>query len=128
MTNFLQELLYVIITAAIPTVTFYACKFLQVLWQEHKSKIKNETVRNVLENVTTMIASAVTTTTSTYVKNLKADNIFDAEAQKNAFNMTYEAVKKQLTDESKEIIEQVYGDLEVYLTNKIEELVENLKQ
>jgi hypothetical protein len=125
--EFLQELLYAILTAATPILTFYACKFLQALYAEHKGKIKNETVRNVLQNVTDMIASAVTTTTSTYVKALKADNLFDVEAQKNAFNMTYDAVKKQLTVESKKVIEEVYGDLETYLTNKIEELVENLK-
>jgi hypothetical protein len=125
--DFLKEIVYAMITALTPIVAFYLCKFLQSMYEEHKSKIKNETVRTVLGNVTNMIASAVTTTTSTYVKHLKADNIFDAEAQKHAFNMTYDAVTKQLTEESKQIIEEVYGDIETYLTNKIEELVENLK-
>ena len=99
------------------------------IYNEIKKHIwfKNETIRTVLGNVTDMIASAVTTTTSTYVKNLKAEGLFDADAQKEAFNKTYEAVKQQLTAESKEIIEQVYGDIEAYLTNKIEELVETLK-
>jgi hypothetical protein len=125
--EFVQNLLYAIITAAVPVLTVYACKFLQALYEEHKGKIKNETIRAVLGNVTDMIASAVTTTTSTYVKSLKAEGLFDADAQKEAFNRTYEAVKQQLTDESKEIIEQVYGNIEAYLTNKIEELVETLK-
>lgn len=125
--EFVQNILYAIITAAVPVLTVYACKFLQALYEEHKGKIKNETIRTVLGNVTDMIASAVTTTTSTYVKNLKAEGLFDADAQKEAFNKTYEAVKQQLTAESKEIIEQVYGDIETYLTNKIEELVETLK-
>ena len=125
--EFVQNILYAIITAAVPVLTVYACKFLQALYEEHKGKIKNETIRTVLGNVTDMIASAVTTTTSTYVKNLKAEGLFDADAQKEAFNKTYEAVKQQLTAESKEIIEQVYGDIEAYLTNKIEELVETLK-
>lgn len=125
--EFVQNILYAIITAAVPVLTVYACKFLQALYEEHKGKIKNETIRTVLGNVTDMIASAVTTTTSTYVKSLKAEGLFDADAQKEAFNKTYEAVKQQLTAESKEIIEQVYGDIETYLTNKIEELVETLK-
>ena len=125
--DLVQNILSAIITAAVPVLTVYACKFLQALYEEHKGKIKNETIRTVLGNVTDMIASAVTTTTSTYVKSLKAEGLFDADAQKEAFNKTYEAVKQQLTAESKEIIEQVYGDIETYLTNKIEELVETLK-
>ena len=36
------------------------------------------------------IVNCVLTTNQTYVSNLKKDNMFDAEAQKNAFKMTYD--------------------------------------
>lgn len=125
--EFLRDILYAVIIAAVPVLTTYACKFLSALYENHKGKIQNETIQVVLGNVTDMIAAAVTTTTSTYVKNLKAEGLFDAEAQKEAFNKTYEAVTQQLTEDSKKVIEQVYGNLETYLTNKIESMVEELK-
>ena len=126
--EFLQQLLYAIIMAAVPVLTTFACKYLQALYEEHKSKIKNERMRIILGQVTDMVAAAVETTTNTYVKQLKADNLFDADAQKEAFNRTYNTVKKQLTSESGEIIQEAYGDIEVYIENKIEQLVEELKK
>lgn len=126
--EFLQNLLYAIISAAIPVLTVYAVKFLQSLYENNKNKIKNENIRETLNRVTDMIVAAVETTTSTYVKQLKAENLFDADAQKQAFNMTYETVKKQLTAESSAIIEDVYGDVEAYLTSRIEQFVEELKK
>ena len=126
--EFLQNLLYAIISAAIPVLTVYAVKFIQSLYENNKNKIKNENIRETLNRVTDMIVAAVETTTSTYVKQLKAENLFDADAQKQAFNMTYETVKKQLTAESSAIIEDVYGDVEAYLTSRIEQFVEELKK
>ena len=124
----LQNVLYAIITAAVPVLTSFLCIWLKSLYDNNKAKIQNEKVRATLGNVTDMILAAVETTTSTYVKQLKADNLFDADAQKEAFNKTFEAVKKQLTEDAVKIIEDTYGDIEVYLTNKIEQLVEELKK
>ena len=124
----LQNVLYVIISAAVPVLTAFACKYLQSLYEKNKDKIKNEKVQIVLGQVADMITSAVETTTSTYVKELKANDLFDADAQKEAFNKTYEAVTKQLTDDAKKIIIETYGDIATYLTNQIEQKVEASKK
>jgi hypothetical protein len=126
--EFLQNTLYAIITASVPVLTTFACKFLQSLYENNKCKIKNENAKAVLGSVTDMIAAAVTTTTSTYVKQLKADGLFDASAQKEAFNKTFDAVKKQLTEDATKVIAETYGDVETYLTNKIEQFVEETKK
>lgn len=128
MSEVLQNVLYAIIMAAVPVLTGYACKYLQSLYEKNKDKIKNEKVQIVLGQVTDVITSTVQTTTSTYVKELKANNLFDADAQKEAFKRTYEAVTKQLTDDAKKIIIETYGDVETYLTNQIEQKVEEQKK
>lgn len=127
MLEFLQSLLFAIIAAAVPVATGFLCKWLASLYETNKVKVKNEKVQSTIGLVTDMIVSAVETTTSTYVKQLKADNLFDANAQKEAFNITFETVKKQLTEDSTKIIAEVYGDVETYITNKIEQFVEELK-
>lgn len=124
----LQNVLYAAITAAVPVITTFLCRWLISLYESNKTKVKNEKIQAVLGQVADMIVAAVETTTSTYVKQLKAENLFDANAQKEAFNKTFEAVKKQLTEESTKIIAEVYGDVETYLTNKIEQFVEELKK
>ena len=124
----LQNVLYALITAAVPVITTFVCRYLQSLYEKNKDKIKNEKVQIVLSQVADMITSAVETTTSTYVKELKANDLFNAEAQKEAFNRTYEAVTKQLTDDTKKIIIETYGDIETYIINQIEQKVEQLKK
>ena len=124
----LQNVLYAIITAAVPVLTGFMCRYLQSLYEKNKDKVKNEKVQLILGQVTDMITSAVQTTTSTYVKELKANNLFDANAQKEAFKRTYEAVIKQLTNDAKKIIAETYGDVETYLTNQIERKVEEQKK
>lgn len=124
----LQNVLYAFISAAVPVLTAFACKYLQSLYEKNKEKIKNEKVQIVLGQVTDMITSAVQTTTSTYVKELKKNNVFNAEAQKEAFNKTYDTVTKQLTDDAKKIITETYGDIATYITNQIEQTVEQLKK
>ena len=126
--EFLQNLVYVIITAAVPVITTFVCKYLQALYEEHKNKIKNEKAQVVFGQVVDMIGAAVETTTNTYVKNLKASEMFDADAQKEAFRMTYETIKGQLTDEAKDIISNTYSDVDLFLTTKIEQIVEQLKK
>ena len=123
-----EKALYAVITAAVPVITGFVCKWLASLYANNKTKIKNETAQVVLGRVTDMIVAAVETTTSTYVKQLKADNLFDADAQKEAFNKTFESVTKQLTEDAKQIIAENYGDVKVYVTNKIEQLVEAAKK
>lgn len=128
MLEFLQNLLFAIITAAVPVATGFLCKWLASLSEANKTKVKNEKAQATIGLVTDMIIAAVETTTSTYVKQLKVDNLFDADAQKEAFNMTFETVKKQLTEESAKIITEIYGDVETYITNKIEQFVEESKK
>jgi hypothetical protein len=66
------------------------------------------------------ISDCVIATTQTYVEALKKQGAFDAEAQKAAFQMTYETVIKLLTDEATEYLNEAVGDLQLYITQKIE--------
>jgi hypothetical protein len=125
--EFLQKLAYAVITAAVPVLTVYLCNWLRSLNIANKEKVGNEKVQLVLNNVTDMVISAVITTTNTYVKELKAENLFDKDAQLIAFNKTKEAVMAQITEDSAAIIESVYADIDVYITNLIERYVEELK-
>jgi hypothetical protein len=72
---------------------------------------------NKVENTVT---NCVIATNQTYVEALKKNNAFTAEAQKEAFNLTYNAVMAILTEDAKEYLAEIYGDVAAYITNKIE--------
>lgn len=124
---FLQNLLYGILVAIAPVITTFICQWLFTLIKEIKLKINNEQFNETINVVEQTIANAVTTTTQTYVDNLKKENLFNKEAQLVAFEKTKTAVLAQLTEDSKKVITTVYGDLNTYLTNMIETKVHEQK-
>lgn len=66
------------------------------------------------------VIDCVIATNQTYVEALKGQNKFDAEAQKKAFEMTYQSVLQVLNADAKDYLSNVYGDISVLLTNLIE--------
>ena len=74
------------------------------------------------------ICECVIATNQTYVDSLKAQGKFDIEAQKKAFEMTYNSVINILTDDAKLYLTNIYGDLNTYITNMIEAEVNKNKK
>lgn len=74
----------------------------------------------MLENT---ITSAVIATNQTYVDTLKEQGKFDKEAQTNALMRTYEAVMTILTEDAQKYLNEIIGDLRLYIINGIEERV-----
>ena len=94
--------------------------FLKTKSQEVKDKAANETATKYIDMLTNTITSCVMATNQTYVETLKAKGEFTKEAQKEAFTKTYENVMGILSTECKMYLENTFGDLQTYITNKIE--------
>lgn len=124
----LKDILYILITAAVPVLTTYICKFLYAKWTEGKEKIENEKISNTLDSVVTMVLDVVTAVNQTFVDELKKKGEFTKEAAQEAFNKSKETALKMLSDDAAEIIIKIYGDLDVYLDTLIEATVKQLKQ
>ena len=73
------------------------------------------------------ISACVLATNQTYVEALKKEGSFTAEAQKEAFALTYDAVMSILTEEAKVYLANLYGDVTAYITAKIEAEVNKSK-
>ncbi len=81
-----------------------------------------------LVEIADAVADAVEAKFQTYVDEMKDKNLFDAEAQKKALQEAVKACIAMLSDRAKQYIEKVSGgDLEGYLTNKIEAEVHRQK-
>lgn len=74
------------------------------------------------------IYDCVTATTQTYVEALKKENAFTKEAQIEAFNLTFNAVMSILNEDAKKYLTVAYGDLNIYIANKIEAEVQFSKK
>ena len=116
----LAQIFEVCIIPLLGVLTAYFIKFVNAKSAEIGTKVENETQKKYLEMLNSTITDCVIATTQTYVDSLKKQGAFDAEAQKVAFTMTYESVIKLLTDEATEYLNEAVGDLQLYITQKIE--------
>ena len=119
----LNTLFTVVIIPLLGVLTTFLVNFLNAKSKDLKVKVENETAKKYIDMITSTIQSCVIATNQTYVESLKASGSFDAEAQKEAFRLTYEAVIKMLSVEALEYIATITGDTKVYLTNLIESQV-----
>lgn len=126
--EFIKDLLYILITAAVPVLTTYVCKFLYAKWTEGKVKIQNEKISTTLDSVVTMVLDVVESVNQTFVDELKKKGEFTEESAKEAFNRSKETALKMLSDDAADIITMVYGDIDVYIDTLIEATVKQLKK
>ena len=87
-----QEVMNIIETCVISplliAVTSYVIAFLHKQTVRLQETVKNEKMKNLIGIAEGIVAQAVNTVSQTYVDGLKADGIFDKEAQKTAFGKT----------------------------------------
>ena len=119
-TELLTQIFEVCILPLLGILTTFFVKWVNARIGEISDNRKNETEKKYFDMLNNTISDCVIATTQTYVDALKKQGTFDAEAQKVAFNMTYEAVVKLLTNEAQIYLNEAVGDLNLYITQKIE--------
>ena len=116
----LYQILEVCVIPLLGILTAYFVKWVNAKSVEIQHKVDNDTADKYIAMLDDTICACVIATTQTYVEALKKDNAFTKEAQKEAFNLTFNAIMAVLTDDAKSYLTEIYGDLTAYITNKIE--------
>ena len=131
----LSQIFEVCIVPLLGILTTFLVAFIKTKKEEVLNKIsadkteeQKKTLEKYLNLVETTVVDCVQATNQTYVETLKAEGSFDAEAQKVAFNKTLESVLSILSDDAKEYLTEIFGDLNTYLTNLIESKVNTSKK
>jgi hypothetical protein len=95
-----------------------------VLIKNKTKQITDKTDSDLTDKYINMLSDTITTcvvaTNQTYVNNLKKENMFDKNAQKEALNMTVDAVKQILSVDAQKYLSEIYGDVSALITQKIE--------
>lgn len=124
----LNQLMQIVLLPLLGALTTFLIVLIKRKGEEIAAKTDNEIQKKYIEMLTTTIADCVSATSQTYVEALKKQGAFDHEAQKIAFQMSYDAVFRVLTEDAKEYLGAVYGDLEAYVTQRIEAQVKATKE
>lgn len=126
-TEVLQEIFYVCIIPLLGVLTGYLVQFLKAKGAQIAGNTDSTLAAKYIKMLTDTVCTCVVATNQTYVEALKKEGKFDAAAQKKAFQMTYNTVLGILSEDAKEYLTNLYGDLDTFLTNKIEEQVKSNK-
>lgn len=126
-TEILALLFELILFPLIITGGIYLIAFIRAKFKQMKLDKDNDLYNKYITMLEDTITNCVLATTQTYVDSLKQQGQFDLEAQKIAFQKTYDNVMAILTEDAKAYLTNAIGDLQAYVQNKIEAEVLNNK-
>ena len=127
MNAFIIELLQALATAAIPVCAAYLIQYLHRKSEQIISQTDNMTIKAFLAEATDAVSTAVTYTSQTFVDALKKEGIFNKDKQQEALKKSLDKAISLLSESAKNALTDIYGNLEAYLTSKIEAEVRSQK-
>ena len=92
------------------------------------SHIKDAKALKYTRDITQIVLDGVKATYQSYVEGLKGTDAWTKGAQKKALSMALNTIKSQLSDELIKFIAENFGDVERWLTGKIESSLYDLKK
>ena len=105
----------------------YAVALLRRETAKIEKQLDNETAAKYIKMATDAVAQAVAYTSQTYVDTLKKQGAFTKEAQLEAFRKSRDKVMEILSDTTVGALMQIYGDFDVWLNTKIEQVCRETK-
>lgn len=125
-TEMLHYVLYIVLTLILPVIAKYTVDYIKTKINESTliaDATQNEMLDQIVKGALSDVMDAVLYVNQTYTDTLKAQGRFDKEAQQEAFNRAYAEAMTMICEETKNIIEQLYGSFEKWLRLKIESSV-----
>lgn len=105
----------------------YAVALLRRETAKIEKQLDNETAAKYIQMATDAVAQAVAFTSQTYVDALKKQGAFTKEAQLEAFRRSREKALEILSETAIGALYQIYGDFDVWLNTKIEQVCRETK-
>lgn len=113
-------LFQVVLIPLLAILTKYITTLIQIKINELTESKNDKTFTKYMTMLQDTVIDCVIATNQTYVEALKTQGKFDAEAQKLAFQKTYDAVMQILTEDAVTYLNEALGDLDAYVNTLIE--------
>jgi hypothetical protein len=121
------EVTIIIVTAVILPFLVSLSKYLSRLFivktEDLQKRIENDRINNYIDHAQDAVITAVDSITQTFVKSLKESGTFTKDSAKEAFDKAKKQALYMISDDAKEALTAVKGDVDVWVTNKIESYI-----
>lgn len=125
--NLLEQFVNIVVFPCLGLLALYLVKYIRAKSSDLQTAVENDKADKYIEMFENTLTTCVLATKQTYVESLKNQNLFDAEAQKTAFQKTYDSIMKILSAEAVGYLTELYGDFNAYLVERIEAMVNETK-
>ena len=119
----LCDLLYAVITIAVPIIVKYGVSFLQSKIDGVQANIKNGTINSTIDFVQNIVEQIVIEINQTYVDKLKEEGKFDEAAAQMAYEAAVTKAKELINENYQKVLEELFGNIDDYLKVLIENYV-----
>jgi DNA topoisomerase VI subunit B len=117
----IQTLLEAVMAVAIPIVAKYLMDYLNAKSAEAKASTNNILMARYLDNVTEAVVIAIESVSQTFTDKMRDENgKLTREQAQYAMTVAISVAKSQLSSEVQSFVNEVYGDINKYLTDRIE--------
>ena len=123
----LGQVFEIIVFPALSAAALYFITWIKAKKQELQKRIKDDTTKKYMEMLEKTITDCVIATNQTYADVLKQTGSFDEAAQKQAFQLTFDAVMAVITEDAQMYLNEAVKDLTAYITTEIEAKVKLVK-
>ena len=130
----MSETMQQIVSACVPVLCLLITAggaYLVALLRRETAQLQQELDNNTASKYMTMacdaVAQAVTYTAQTFVDTLKAEGAFTKEKQLEAFEKAKNKALEILGDTAVAALGEIYGDFDVWLETKIEQVCREIK-
>ena len=128
MKDFTPILVQIVLIPLLTTLTGIIVKWINSKATELKAKTDNIYLKSTIEMLDNTISTAVVAVNQTYVDELKKENAFTPEAQREAFKRVFTISVNSLTEETMNYLSTYIGNIQGYIENKIEQKVVESKK
>ena len=128
MKDILTNALYDVAITIIIALGGAAIAYLRTKISSINNSSSNELANRIRWEVESAVEDAVMAVNQTFVEELKKKNLFDKEAQEEAFDRALDGTLKALSQSTVEFINNTYGDITIWLKDKIEAAVNRNKK
>lgn len=130
----MNENIQQIVSACVPILCLlitagggYLVALLRKRTAQIEKELDNKTASKYMNMACEAVAQAVTYTAQTFVDTLKAEGAFTKEKQLEAFQKAKDKTLEILGDTSVKALGEIYGDFDVWLNTKIEQVCREIK-
>ena len=118
--DILEKVFEICIVPILGVLVTVIVSFIEAKKEQMLLRTEDETLEKYITMLSDLITDCVIATNQTYVEALKGQKLFDEEAQKQALELTYQAVMGLLSETAVDILSEAFTDLEGYIRYKIE--------